>query len=340
VFAGDICALFGIDCASGDSFTTQPKVPLSMESIFVPEPVISMAIKPKNNGDQDNFAKAANRFTKEDPTYHIYYDTENKETIAAGMGELHLDVYAQRMEREYNCPVVMGKPKVSYRETILEPAEFDYLHKKQSGGAGQYARVIGVMEPLPPERNTKVEFSVETVGTNVPRQFVPAVEKGFKMMVEKGLLTGHKISGVKFRLIDGDHHIVDSNEISFILAAQGAIKDLYKEGQWCVLEPIMLVEVTAPDEFQGTVIGHINKRRGVIMGTDASEGWFSVYAEVPLQEMFGYSTELRSATQGKGEFTMEYSRYTPTMPSVQEDLIRQYQNSLGLATDDKKQKKN
>lgn len=225
VFAGDIFALFGVDCASGDTFVTDPKLNLSCESIFVPEPVVSMSINPANNKDRDNFSKAIARFTKEDPTFKFHFDNDVKETIVSGMGELHLEIYAQRMEREYNCPVVLGKPKVAFRETLVAPCEFDYLHKKQSGGQGQYARVTGVLEPLPPNKNTVLEFADETVGTNVPKQFVPGVRRGFLHMAEKGLLCGQKLSGLKFRLQDGAHHIVDSSELAFFLAAQGAIRD-------------------------------------------------------------------------------------------------------------------
>lgn len=340
VFAGDIFALFGVDCASGDTFTTNPRDGLSMESIFVPEPVVSMAIKPNNPKDRDNFAKAVARFTKEDPTFHFFYDNDVKETLVSGMGELHLEIYAQRMEREYNCPVTLGKPKVAFRETMVAPCSFDFLHKKQSGGSGQYARIIGVMEPLPPQQNTLLEFVDETVGTNVPKQFVPGVEKGFREMTEKGMLSGHKLSGIRFRLQDGGHHIVDSSELSFMVAAHGAIKDVFQNGSWQILEPIMLVEVTAPEEFQGAVMGQLSKRHGIITGTDGAEGWFTVYAEVPLNDMFGYAGELRSSTQGKGEFTMEYSRYSPCLPDVQEQIVRQYQESQGLGQTDKKKKKN
>lgn len=340
VYAGDIFALFGVDCASGDTFTTNPKNNLSMESIFVPEPVVSMAIKPNNTKDRDNFSKAIARFTKEDPTFHFFFDNDVKETIVSGMGELHLEIYAQRMEREYGCPVTLGKPKVAFRETLVGPCEFDYLHKKQSGGSGQYARIIGVMEPLPPNQNTLLEFVDETVGTNVPKQFVPGVEKGYREMAEKGMLSGHKLSGIRFRLQDGGHHIVDSSELAFMLAAHGAIKEVFQNGSWQILEPIMLVEVTAPEEFQGAVMGHLSKRHGIITGTEGTEGWFTVYAEVPLNDMFGYAGELRSSTQGKGEFTMEYSRYSPCLPDVQDQIVRQYQESQGLAQPDKKKKKN
>ncbi|XP_055839116.1 elongation factor G, mitochondrial [Episyrphus balteatus] len=338
VYAGDIFALFGVDCASGDTFVTDIKLNISMESMFVPEPVVSMAIKPNNPKDRDNFAKAVARFTKEDPTFTFAYDPDVKETLVSGMGELHLEIYAQRMEREYGCPVTLGKPKVAFRETLVGPCEFDYLHKKQSGGSGQYARVIGIMEPLPPAKNTQLEFADETVGTNVPKQFIPGVEKGFREMSEKGMLSGHKLAGIKFRLTDGGHHIVDSSELAFMLAAHGAVKEVFASGAWQILEPIMLVEVAAPEEFQGAVMGQLSKRHGIITGTDGAEGWFTVYAEVPLNDMFGYAGELRSSTQGKGEFTMEYSRYSPCLPDVQEQLIRQYQDSQGLNVDKKKKK--
>uniref|UniRef100_U5EXB5 Elongation factor G, mitochondrial n=1 Tax=Corethrella appendiculata TaxID=1370023 RepID=U5EXB5_9DIPT len=338
VFAGDIFALFGVDCASGDTFVTNPKLQLSMESIYVPDPVVSMSIKPVNSKDRDNFAKAVARFTKEDPTFQFFFDPDVKETLVSGMGELHLEIYAQRMEREYNCPVQLGKPKVAFRETLTSPCSFDYLHKKQSGGSGQFARVTGIMEPLPPHKNTTIDFADETMGTNVPKQFVPGVDKGFRQMCEKGLLSGHKLSGVKFRLQDGAHHVVDSNELSFMLAAQGAVKEVFQEGSWQILEPIMSVEVTAPDEFQGAVIGQLSKRHGIIVATEGTEGWFTVHAEVPLNDMFGYAGELRSSTQGKGEFSMEYCRYSPCTADVQEKLVHDYQVSQGIVVEKKKKK--
>lgn len=329
-YAGDICALFGVDCASGDTFVTEKNLKLSMEPIFVPEPVISMSIKPKDKNNLDAFAKGINRYTREDPTFRIHYDADIKETIASGMGELHLEIYGQRMEREYNCPVILGKPKVAFRESLLKPCEFDFLHKKQHGGAGQYGRVIGIMEPLPPEKNTQLIFTDETVGPNVPKQFIPAIEKAFRSFCEKGMLSGHKIAGVKFRLQDGDHHIVDSNDLSFNMAVQGAIRQVYEYGSWHILEPIMCVEVTVPEEFHSAVMTHMSKRNGIIIGTDVRENWSTIRAEVPLNKMFGYSTDLRSATQGKGEFTMEYSRYSPAMTDVQQELIDQYQQEREL----------
>jgi len=319
-FAGDICALFGVDCASGDSFVSSPDLKLSMESIFVPEPVITVSIKPKDSKVSDNFTKAINRFTREDPTLRYIYDHENKESILSGMGELHLEIYAQRFEREYKCPVELGKPKVAFTECLVKPCTFDYLHKRQSGGAGQYGRVIGIVEPLPPDANTLIVFKDETSGPNVPKHFVPFIERGFRKMCEKGPLTGHKIAGLRLRLQDGANHAVDSNEIAFTEAIYGAMRQVFEFGSWAILEPIMRAEISTPTEFLGGVMSLLTRKSAIITNSEELDGWSTLRVEVPLNEMFGFSSFLRSATEGKGEYTMEYSRYTPARPEVEAAL--------------------
>ncbi|CAG5135585.1 unnamed protein product, partial [Candidula unifasciata] len=336
VFAGDICALFGIDCSSGDTFVMRGNLNLSMESMFIADPVISMSIKPVKSADIEQFSRGISRFSKEDPTFRVLWDNESKETIASGMGELHLDIYAQRLEREYGAKCVLGKPKVAFRETLVAPCQFDYLHKKQSGGQGQYARVIGVVEPLPVEENTKLDFVSEVVGTNVPRQFIPSVKAGFLRVCEKGGLSGHKVTGVRLRLQDGANHSVDSSDLAFQLATEMAMKEVFEDGKWQILEPIMTVEITAPEEYRSAVIENVLKRSAVIVGTDNIEGSFVLYCEAPLNEMFGYATELRSLTQGKGEFAMEYCRYSPALPSTQEKLMQEYQNVINPQQEKKK----
>lgn len=328
-YAGDIVGLTGVETATGDTFIdSQSSKKIGMEPIFIPQPVISMSVQVKDRNKAEQFAKAVNRFTSEDPTLHKYWEQESREHILSGMGELHLEIYAQRIEREYNCPVELKKPKVAFRETITKPCKFDYLHKRQSGGRGQYGRVIGLLEPLPASQYTEVLFSNETMGTNVPRQFIPAIERGYRASCEKGPLTGHKVAGVKFRLHDGANHCVDSNDISFFSAAQGAMENTYQDGSWIILEPVMSVEVVCPIEYQTQVTTQIIKRNGIIQTMQQGNELYTLTAEVPLNEMFGYATELRITTQGQGEYTQEYARYAPTREEVKLKLIKEYREKL------------
>ncbi|NCN26236.1 elongation factor G [bacterium] len=322
--AGDIVALFGVECASGDTFT-DGKVDYTMTSMHVPEAVISLAIQPKNRDNQVNFSKALNRFSKEDPTFRVSRDEETSDTLISGMGELHLEIYVERMAREFGVEVEVGKPQVAYRETIQARAELDYTHKKQTGGAGQFAKVVGYMEPIPADSNETYIFDNKIVGGSIPREYIPAVDKGFKEQLTKGLLIGAPVVNVQFTITDGSYHPVDSSEMAFRLAAMAAVRESYGKAQPTILEPIMKVEVSAPEEFQGSVIGQLNQRRGMIMESGTEDKYFTGVAEVPFSEMFGYSTDLRSATQGKGEFSMEFARYAAVPRNVQDEMVKAYQ---------------
>jgi elongation factor G len=319
--AGDIVALFGIDCASGDTFAA-PGLAVAMTSIYVPEPVISLAIRPVDNKALDRMAKALNRFTKEDPTFRTFVDPESHETIIQGMGELHLEVYVERMKREYDAEVETGKPQVAYREAISQAVEFDYTHKKQTGGAGQYGRVIGTIEPL---AEGTYEFVNEVKGGRIPREFILACDKGFRAAVRKGDLIGFPITGVRVRLSDGASHDVDSSDHAFQAAAIGAFRQAYRKAKPQILEPIMKVSVEGPSEFAGNIFGTINQRRGIIVSSVEDGSFSRVDAEVPLSEMFGYSMVLRSLTQGKAEFTMEFLKYGRVPAAVAEALIAEHQ---------------
>jgi elongation factor G len=322
--AGDIVAMFGVDCASGDTFT-DGNVRYTMTSMFVPDAVIELAVSPKDKAGQVNFSKALNRFTKEDPTFRVMRDEESGETIIKGMGELHLEIYIERIKREYNTDVIVGRPKVAFREAISQRADFNYTHKKQTGGSGQFARVGGFIEPLPSDAVENYEFVDDIVGGVIPREYVPACDKGFKDAIREGTLIGQPVVGVRATINDGATHAVDSSEMAFKTAAIMAFREAYEKAKPIILEPIMKLEVSAPEEFQGTVIGQVNQRRGVIMGTDSDMGYVTVEAEVPLSEMFGYSTDLRSVTQGKGEFSMEFKKYQPVPRNIQEEMVKEYQ---------------
>ncbi len=324
---GEIAALFGIDCASGDTFC-DPSLNYSMTSMYVPNPVISLAIEPVDKKAADNMAKALNRFTKEDPTFQTYVDPESSQTIIRGMGELHLDVYIERMKREYKAEVKVGQPEVAYREAITQRADFNYTHKKQTGGSGQYARVAGYIEPLTPSEDGEqkdYEFVDEVKGGAIPTEYIPSCDKGFQSAMKKGALIGFPIVGVRCVVNDGAWHPVDSSDMAFQTAAIGAFKEAYEKAKPAILEPIMKVEVTGPSEFQGNIFGSINQRRGMIVSSTEDNNQCQVIAEVPLSEMFGYSTVLRSLTQGKAEYTMEVAKYGKVPSSVSEELKKKYE---------------
>ncbi len=321
--AGDIVALFGIDCASGDTFT-DGKSKLTMESMFVPTPVISLTIECKESKQLANLAKALNRFSKEDPTFQTEIDKESGQTIIKGMGELHLEVYIERMKREYGVDLVTGAPQVAYRETITKSAEFDYTHKKQTGGQGQFSRVAGFLEPIPSEEGKNYEFVDKIVGGSIPREYIGSCDKGFRSCLDRGSLIGFPIIGVRAVINDGAYHDVDSSDMAFQIGARYAFRQGFSKAAPIILEPIMKVDVEGPAEFQGAILASINQRRGMILNTTEEGGYCKVEAEVPLADMFGYSTVLRSSTQGKAEFAMEFAKYAPVPRNVAEELMKKY----------------
>lgn len=321
VGAGEICAVFGVDCASGDTFT-DGQLGYSMTSMFVPEPVISLSIKPKNNTDLPRFSKAIARFQREDPTFRVHFDTESEETIISGMGELHLEVYVERMRREYRVDCLTGQPQVAYRETVTKRVEFNHLLKKQTGGAGDYARVAGWMEPM--ETLDKNHFEEQIVGGSISEKFLFACEKGFVAACEKGPLIGHRVLGANMVINDGATHMTDSSEQSFKNATQQAFRKAFMDADPVVLEPLMKTVVTAPNEFQGNVVGLLNKRNAVINDTETGVDDFTIFADCSLHGLFGFSSNLRAATQGKGEFSMEFSHYEKAPGQLQKELVSKY----------------
>ncbi|KAK2623637.1 hypothetical protein QTJ16_006818 [Diplocarpon rosae] len=326
--SGEICAVFGVDCASGDTFT-DGTLPYSMSSMFVPDPVISLSIKPKTAKDGNNFSKAMSRFQREDPTFRVHVDAESQETIISGMGELHLDIYVERMRREYRVEVETGKPQVAYRETITEPVKFDHTLKKQTGGAGDFARVVGYMEPIAPGDTgyTLSKFREEVTGGSISEKFLYACEKGFLASCEKGPLIGHPVLGTSMVINDGATHMTDSSEMAFKHATQQAFRKAFKEARPQVLEPLMKTTVTAPNEFQGNIVGLLNKRNAIISDTEIGPEDFTLTADCSLNAMFGFSSQLRAATQGKGEFGMEFSHYAPAPGQLQKELVSAYEKA-------------
>ena len=327
--AGDIVALFGVDCASGDTFT-DGNTNVAMTSMHVPEPVISLSIKPKDQKAADNMGKALGRFVREDPTFRSAVDQESNETVISGMGELHLEVYVERMKREYQCEVETGQPQVAYRETITKPTEFSYTHKKQSGGSGQYGKVAGIVTPISndDEGDKDFQFVNSIRGGSIPTEYIPAVEKGFRSSLDKGRLIGFPVIGMKIEINDGQSHSVDSSEMAFQAAARGAFREFYGRAKPQILEPIMKLSVEGPSEFQGAILKTIMQRRGQVAGSSEEDGFSTVEAEVPLSEMFGYATDLRSMTQGKAEFSMEFDKYAAVPNETTIELKKKFESKI------------
>ena len=318
--AGDIIAVMGIDSASGDTYSNE-RDSCTLESMYVPEPVIKIAISPKTRSDGDKLGKALQRFRKEDPTFRVFTDEETNEILISGMGELHLDVYIERIKREYGVELEVGAPKVSYRESPTKEVSFDYKHKKQSGGSGQFAHIKGRLTPIATDSEDSFEFEEHIVGGRIPKQYIPAIEKGFRDSLEKGPVAEYPVVGTLIHLDDGSFHEVDSSEKAFYTAAQGCFREYFKQASPKLLEPIMNVEIECPEDFQGTVVGDVIRRRGIMTSSDVLEGTSVIKAEVPLAETFGYATDLRSMTQGQGTFTMELAVYRQTPSNVQEDIV-------------------
>ncbi len=336
--AGDIVAVLGVDCASGDTYSS--KYPYcTLQSMHVPEPVIQMAIAPANRDGADRLSKALHRFRREDPTLQVTTDEETGETLIAGMGELHLEIYVERIRREFMVEVEVGVPKVNYRESPTVTAAFNVRHKKQTGGSGQFAHIVGEMGPLSEadlEPDTEGEeapidktdggrflFEEHVVGGRIPKQYVPAVEKGFRSMLQKGPVAGYPVVGLKVDLLDGSYHEVDSSEMAFQIVARTTMREQFSKTHPVLLEPVMKIEVECPGDFQGTVVGDLISRRGMIVGTAMDGPVARIEAEIPLAETFGYSTDVRSMTQGQGTFTLEFARYKRLPPSIEREIIMQ-----------------
>jgi elongation factor G len=319
--AGDIVAVMGIDCASGDTYSDQIKY-CTLENIFVADPVITMAVVATNRTESDKLGKALQRFRKEDPTFHVRTDEETAETLIAGMGELHLEVYLERIRREYGVEVEVGAPKVSYREAPTVGTSFNYKHKKQTGGSGQFAHIVGSIEPIDVEGDDTFVFEENIVGGRIPKQYIPSIEKGFRLSCERGPLARYPVVGVKVVLDDGSYHEVDSSDKAFQTAAGGCFRQLFPETKPAILEPLMMMEIECPEDYQGSVTGDIISRRGIVSSSDARDGVALINVEVPLVETFGYATDLRSMTKGQGIFQMELARYGKVPRSIQEDIIK------------------
>jgi elongation factor G len=316
--AGDIVAMFGVDCAIGDTFNGG-NIDYTMRESYIPKPIISLALGIQDNADQDKLSKALARFTKEDPTFKANVDEETNETIVHGMGELHLNIYIERMRREYGVNLEVRAPQVSYRETITKAIEFDYIHKKQSGGRGQYARVKGILTHSGKDENI---FMDKVRGGNIPSQFIPGCEKGFFSALKEGNLAGFPTVGVKMTLDDGGFHAVDSSQLAFEIATRAAFRENYRKAKPIILEPVMKVSVETPSEFRGNIMAIINQNRGLVLDTVIDNHFTRIDSEMPLSETFGLATQFRSVTQGKADFTMEFSEYKAVPKSIEEEVLK------------------
>jgi elongation factor G len=326
-YAGDIVAVLGVDCASGDTYSSEYPY-CTLQKMFVPEPVIKMAIEPVDRDGADRLAKALSRYRREDPTLRISTDEETSETIIAGMGELHLEIYVERIRREFKVDVKVGQPRVNYREAPTQNAEFNTKHRKQTGGSGQYAHIVGRLEVLPEDAEETFVFEEKVVGGRIPRQYIPAIEKGFRNSVAKGPVAGFPVVGLKVFIEDGSYHDVDSSDMAFQICAQTAMRENFPATRPVLLEPVMKVEIECPGQFQGNVVGDLTSRRGLVMSTEMEGVAVRIEGEVPLAETFGYSTDLRSMTQGQGTFTLEFARYRRLPPSIEREVIAERKKAL------------
>ncbi len=318
---GDIIAIVGVDCATGDTFVGPGLESMSLEKIFAAEPVIRLSIEPTNRDNASNLSKALERFRREDPTFHVMSDPETGETLIAGMGQLHLEIYVERIKREYKCDTKVGQPKVAYKETPTKVVEFNYKHKKQTGGSGQYAHIVGKIFPLPEDNTKNYEFFNKITQGKIPGQFVPPVDDGFQRALVKGPLCECEVVRVGAEIVDGSYHDVDSSERSFETCGWHVMRDSLQIADMALLEPIMKLEIEVPEEYQGPVTGHLSSKRGVIGQTGTNLGVAVINAEVPLANMFDYANELRSMTQGKGGFSMEFAMYQKVPKSIQEEVV-------------------
>jgi elongation factor G len=318
--AGDIVAAVGLDCASGDTFCGD-KVDYALESIFIPEPVIKLSIEPVKRDGADKLSKALERFRREDPTFRVSSDEETGQALIAGMGQLHLEIYVERIRREYKVDCIVGEPRVAYRETPTRETEFNFKHKKQTGGSGQYAHVVGRLVPLPEDSPVPYEFEDKVFGGRIPREYIAPVDAGFQRALPKGPLAECEVVNVKMVLEDGSYHDVDSSEMAFNICAFNCMRDTLKRAGIVLLEPIMNLEVEAPSEYQGSISGHLSSKRGIITSSEVVGPMVVMRAEIPLATMFDYANELRSMTQGKGSFTMEFNRYKQVPKSIQEEVV-------------------